>query len=186
MKKILYKKNIISDKAAFSLVEILVVLFIISLGLLGILSLIVQSIQSQDYNKNNLIAYQLSQEGVELIRRVRDSNWASAYDFNYSLAEASGILYEYCMDYKDLTPQASSVPCALRLDGDGYYTHELLGPKSDFSRLISVKLLGPEDGIDALSVGQVIRVRSEVFWRDRKNNNSYLSEALLYDWYYAN
>lgn len=171
--KELIKNNLREAKPAFSLVEILIVLFIISLGLVGILSLIVQSIKSQDYNKNNLVAYQLSQEGVELVRRNRDSNWLSGYDFNFNLAEATGQVYNYCFDYNDTIPTASSEACVLRLDANGFYVHELIGLSSGFSRLISVELL--EGGV-------TLKVNSIVSWQGREGKSEYNTEALLYDW----
>ncbi len=167
------KYNLKQVKEAFSLIEILVVLFIISLGLVGILSLIVQSIKSQDYNKNNLIAYQLSQEGIELVRRTRDSNWRLGYDFNYGLAEELGTVNSYCFDYNDDAPLSSNEACVLRLNSNGFYVHELEGPASTFSRLISVELV---------EAGVALRVKSKVSWLSRTGDSDYETEALLYDW----
>ena len=82
-------------KKGFSLIEILVVFFIVSVSLLGVLSLLIQNIQVQSINKNNLIASSLSQEGVELIRQVRDSNWRDGLPFETSLADGS-----YQIDYQ--------------------------------------------------------------------------------------
>ena len=161
-------------KPAFSLIEIIIVLFIISMGLIGILSLIVQNIQSQDYNRSNLIATQLSQEGIELIRRVRDTNFKQSNDFNYGLAEVSGVVNNYCFDYDDEGPQESGSACLLRIDEDGFYAHELIGLSSGFSRLIKVELV---------EEGTALKVISEVFWTGRAGNSAYIVEALLYDWY---
>lgn len=164
-------KNI--SKPAFSLVETLIVLFIISLGLVGILTLIVQGIQSQDYNRNTLIGYQLSQEGVELIRRERDSNWNNGLAFNAGLAELADTVYQYCFDYDDATLTTTENACPLRVNGDGFYVHEVLGPLSGFSRLIKLELV---------ESGTAIRVLSSVYWNSRQGISSYTSETLLYDW----
>ena len=87
-------------KAGFSLVEIMTVLFVVALGLVGVLSLMVQNIQSQNVNKGALIAYQLSQEGIELVRRTRDSNWQAGRAWNVNLAPG-----HYIVDYTDLIPR---------------------------------------------------------------------------------
>ena len=166
-------------KPAFSLIEIIIVLFIISMGLIGILSLIVQNIQSQDYNKNNLIATQLSQEGIELIRRIRDNNFKQDFDFNFGLAGASGEIVSYCFDYNDSAPTISSEACLLRLDGDGFYVHETVGISSGFSRLIKVELIDDEE---SLAVGVALKVISEVYWQRRGGTSSYTTETWLYDW----
>ncbi|MBN2854227.1 hypothetical protein JXK06_01690 [Patescibacteria group bacterium] len=169
-----------AKKEAFSLIEIVIILFVISLGLIGILSLIIQNIQSQDYNKNNLIATQLSQEGIELIRRVRDSNFKQGFDFNFGLAENQDEVFNYCFDYNDSAPTPTSLACSLRFDGDGFYVHDSVGISSGFSRLIKVELVDDED---SLAVGVALKVISEVSWASRGGISSYTTETLLYDWY---
>lgn len=160
---------------AFSLIEIMIVLFIVSLGLVGILSLIVQSIQSSDYNKKNLIAYQLSQEGIELVRRYRDSNWKKDFDFDYGLDLEVDVKRSFCFDYNDSEPVLSSKPCDLNLDDNDFYVHEVVGPSSGYSRIINIELLNE---------GEAMRVVSEVFFSDRADSeSSYATETLLYDWY---
>ncbi len=175
--KIEFKKN----KKAFSLIEIVIVLFVISMGLIGILSLIVQNIQSQDYNKNNLIATQLSQEGVELVRRLRDNNFKQGNDFNFGLANASGEVFNYCLDYNDIELTLSSEACLLRLDDNNFYAHETTGPSSGFYRLIKIELADEE-----LAEKVVLKVISEVFWQSRGGTSSYATETWLYDWYALN
>lgn len=163
-------------QAGFSLVEIVVVLFIISLGLVGILSLIIQNIQSQSYNKSQLVANQLAQEGIELIRRVRDVNWRNGQPYNLNLAE--GI---YVMDYDDLLPVgAAAAPgqmSRLFFDDNGFYYHqsgasETPVPETGFSRLITIQPL----------VGSAFIVRSRVSWEERGRNFRYELETILYDW----
>lgn len=169
LKKI-FSRNI---REAFSLVEIMIVLFIISLGLVGILSLIVQNIQSSDYNKNNLTAYLLSQEGLEIVRRHRDTNWEKSYDFNYGLVE-EGVKSNFCYDYNDVAPRPSLVACSLGLNDEDFYDHDPTSPKTGFSRLISVELINDSSAM---------RVISEVFWLNRVGGkSSYATETLLYDW----
>lgn len=158
-------------RSGFTLVEIVVVLFIISLGLIGVLTLIIQNIQSQSYNKNNLIAYQLAQEGIELVRKVRDSNWKAALPYNTNLADG-----EYYMDYQDATPQNGSGPTSFILKNDttGFYIHDTAGVSSGFSR----KLI-----IENLPGGQSLRVVAEITWYNRNQVYSYDLETLLYDWH---
>ena len=160
-------------KRGFALVEIITVLFIMSLGLIGILSLIVQNIQSQSYNKSNLIAYQLAQEGVELIRKVRDSNWRADIDYNDKLAPA-----QYYMDYADTAPHLhdpdNPEELVLRQDAADFYTHNTAAATTTpFSRLITI------GAIDDNS----FRVNARINWSDHNRNYFYDLETILYDWY---
>jgi len=167
-------------RSAFSLLEIMVILFIISLGLVGVLSLIIQNIQSQSYNKNNFIAYQLAQEGVELIRQVRDSNWKNGVNFGTNLVPLSSFVGEYYMDYQDTIPHdASSNPTlltVLKQDSYGFYFHDATSPAANtpFSRLIRITDLSEND----------FRVNSIVTWQDHNRDYSYDLETFLYDWRY--
>ena len=155
----------------FSLVEVVVILFIMSLGLVGILSLIVQNIQSQNYNKNNLVAYQLAQEGVELIRKVRDTNWREGLAYDDKLVSG-----QYTMDYQDSTPQAYN-PAApesarLRQDYSNFYTHQLAATTTPFSRIITIQTLDDHS----------FQVEASVRWADHGRNYSYDLDTVLYNW----
>jgi len=167
-----------SVKNGFSLVEIITVLFVVSLGLVGILSLIIQNIQSQSYNKDNLIAYQLAQEGVELTRKIRDSNWRG------DRLPLSSILHSgsYYMDYNDsaLNVYDSNNPDAaiLRQDANGFYTHDLSAstPSSGFSRLITITVYSPS------TVNIWVNVKVTVSWSANNRNYHYDLETSLYNW----
>jgi len=161
-----------NNRSAFTLIEVIMVLFIISLGLVGVLALIVQNIQSQTLNKHNLVAYQLSQEGIELIRKVRDTNWAGGVDWNTGLAEG-----DYFMDYLDSTPQVIVDPNnepILKMDSNGYYRHDLGSVDADtnFSRVIRIA------DQDAYSKYIIVTVS----WGEYNRTHDYVLETILYDW----
>lgn len=160
-------------KAGFSLMEILVVLFIVSTAMLGIVSLIIQNIQVQSINKNNLIASSLAQEGIELIRNVRDVNWKNGYDFDTNLSDGF-----YRIDYRGGIPVYDSSAAKIYLK-DGFYVHNS-GSESGltptvFSRQISVVKLTSE-------IGQPLKIKSIISWIDHKRPYRYELQTLLYDW----
>lgn len=164
---------IYSRRPAFSLIEIMVALFIISLGMTAILSLIGQNLNSQSYNRSNLIAYQLAQEGMELIRRVRDTNWRNNLSYNFGLPGDT----TYYMDYNDTFPiilNSDNGADLLRQDASGFYQHglESTATSSGFSRSIYIK----EEIIDRLLI------RVTVTWQEREKSRSYVLENYLYDW----
>lgn len=160
-------------KPGFTIVEVLTVLFIVSLGLVGILALIVQNIQSQNYNKSNLIAYQLAQEGIELIRKVRDTNWRQELSYNDNLAAG-----EYYMDYQDTVPHmhdsANLEELRLRKNSLNFYVNNLLvATTTPFSRLITIETIDDNSS----------RVNALITWTERNRNYSYDLETILYNWY---
>ncbi|MFA6995617.1 MAG: type II secretion system protein [Patescibacteria group bacterium] len=176
------KRKALGTTKGFTMVEIIVVLFIISVGIVGVLSLIVQNISSQSYDKNNLVASQLAQEGIELIRKVRDSNWAadpvSSFDQNlvFDPSNPTEDGSEYYMDYLDSAPNLyvlSPAGAVLRQDSNGFYVNgDRAGTSTIFSRRITIAKLSPVS----------LQVDSSITWTDHNHNYSYNLETLLYDW----
>jgi Tfp pilus assembly protein PilV len=147
-----------------------VVLFVVSLGLIGVLSLIIQNIQGQNLNKNNIVAYQLAQEGVELVRKVRDTNWnTGAVAWNYNLAVGT-----YYMDYADELPHPLSdlTQGILYKDNEGLYVHESGASQSTFNRIIII----------TSNNSHSMSVLARVTWMDHNKNYTYDLETALFNW----
>lgn len=66
----------------FSMVEILIWIFIFSLGLASIYALIISMMNLNEYSKNSIIATNLGRESIELVRNVRDNNYENLYKWN--------------------------------------------------------------------------------------------------------
>jgi len=170
------KNNLALTKPAFSMIEIITVLLVISIGMTGIMSLIVQNIQSQSISRKTLIAYQLAQEGVELIRQVRDTNWRNGSGpENWRLNLNAG---QYYMDYLSPLPVSAANTASGRLSKDSeemYYSNPATTlDEEDFSRIITIAY---PDGLD-----KQMKINSTVYWVDRGNQYFYTVETELYDW----
>lgn len=70
-----------SDKW-FTIIELLVWIFIFSMGLLSIYYTIHQSLKLNDMSRDNIIASNLAREWVELIKNTRDSNYSNIHAWN--------------------------------------------------------------------------------------------------------
>lgn len=100
-------------RKAESLVEVIIAIFVVSLGASVATGLIVTSLQSNSFSRDNLIALNLVEEGIEAMRAIRDTNWLKyGYD------------KEGCWN---LLPSAPACPAASpnEVISDGYYTVEL-------------------------------------------------------------
>lgn len=163
------------NKNGFSLMEIIVVLFIVSTTLLGIVSLIIQNIQVQSVNKNNLIASSLAQEGIEIIRQVRDLNWRNSENFDNNLSD--GL---YRVDYREPMTFAVSDNSQTKIYlKNGFYVNNS-GSETGlvptiFSRQIVITRLNSYSG-------KPLQVRSIVSWVDHKTPYRYELQTLLFDW----
>jgi type II secretory pathway pseudopilin PulG len=170
MKIRIIKKENKRDKQAFTLVEIIVILFIVSVGMIGVLSLVVQNIQSQVINKNNIIANQLAQEGVELIRKTRDTNWVNGSSWDQWILAGT-----YTMDFEDSTPQLllNASQAVLAQDANGFYVHDSGLTSTNFSRQIEISDISAEQK----------NIKVSVTWQERNQAYTHTLEAMLYNWF---
>lgn len=170
----LKKWKLIDNKPAFSLIEIMAVLLIVSLGLIGVANLATQNIQAQTINRGNIVAYQLAQEGLEIVRQIRDTNWLNKRNWRTGLNEGT-----YCVDYTStsLRPSAGPSECKLYFDSNNwYYSPALVNNNSVFSnfrRVVTISYLSTTSA----------SVRAIVTWDDRNRVSRYEVETMLYDWH---
>lgn len=66
----------------FAIIEVLIWIFIFTLGLISIYLLISSSLDLNRLSKNQIIATNLSKEWLELIRNIRDSNYLNNHNWN--------------------------------------------------------------------------------------------------------
>ena len=59
----------------FTLLEVLAALFIMMMGVLGIFGLITRTVTFDSSVNSQLVASYLAQEGLELVRNIRDTNF---------------------------------------------------------------------------------------------------------------
>ena len=164
--------KIIKNNSGISILEVIVAIMIIAMGLVGVLSLVIQNVKAQYINKNVLIASGLAQEGLELARNIRDLNWLTPGNTYGNIASGA-----YTMDYRGLTSVStvSSIDdpgARLYVDSNGFYTNTASGnTPTNFYRLITVV-----NNTDYLDVKCAIR------WQDGTQNHNYTAETYLYDW----
>lgn len=69
-------------KQWFSIIEVMIGVFIFSLGLVAIYALLMSSLNLSEYNKNAIIASQLAVEQIEMIRNIRDTNYSTVRNWD--------------------------------------------------------------------------------------------------------
>jgi len=132
-------------KKGFSILEVVISVAILSIGLVAAVGLIAGSIRDSIDSRDNIIAANLAQEGVELVRNVRDNGWLDGDpDEPFQPDFPSGGIRNECRIDKDATPSANPFACnfgntyVLRYVG-GYYVHSgVAANDTKFQRKISL------------------------------------------------
>lgn len=90
------------NKKAFSIIEIIVWIFIFSLWITGVYAIISSTLRVNDFNKNYIIASNLANEQIELVRNIRDSNYKKIQKYNQIDPSSNNYnnLFEYNKKYK--------------------------------------------------------------------------------------
>lgn len=93
------KKN---NKKAFSMIEVIIWVFIFSLWITSVYAIISSTLRLNDYNKNYIIASSLAMEQLELVRNIRDSNYKKIQNYNQLNPWNSDYssIFEYDTKYK--------------------------------------------------------------------------------------
>lgn len=148
------KNKCIRVRAGFSLVEVLLALMILSVGISTVAILMTANTNSSINTKNQVISSELAQEGIELVRNLKDNN---ALD---SLT-AVGSPYNKIIDKSGTFADVSANNKKLYLNG-GFYTHNAAGTPTKFYRAISLSVTGDKAALPLST--RVITATAFVSW----------------------
>lgn len=170
----------------FSLIEVLVAITVLIVGLVGVVGLIVYNISISRASPEKVIAVNLAQEGIEVVRNIRDSNWLAGNDWKENIKgtgnEKTGRI-EYnnvggLKDYENPPPAdvfSCNPSCQLYLK-NGVYSHDNTGTSTNFYRLIILDKIPPVGN-------QEIKIECQVGWYDSNGiSHTVTLEDHLYDW----
>lgn len=159
----------------FTLLEVIVAVFIFAIGIGGVFAFLQQTLILGSTLRNQLAASYLAQEGVEIVRNIRDTNFL-VLPYDQWVAGLEGCLgNEYQADYL-----ASSLQCfsggVLNRSGNSY-VHGA-GTATLFTRKITVAAndLDPDPDLDRLDV------KVEVLWQEKGVTRNFTVDTQLYNW----
>jgi prepilin-type N-terminal cleavage/methylation domain-containing protein len=145
----------------FTLVETMVAIALLAVALVGPYVAVQNAVQGSYVARDQLVASQLAQEGVEYIRSIRDNNYHNGRNWLFGFADAQrDACYggnpsnNYCIvdptqgDFnttasamQEVTTGTTTVP-ALKVSANGLYNHQTSGgPDTRFKRLVQVQTI---------------------------------------------
>lgn len=165
------KKNNKNTKkgAGFSLMEVIIAIAVIIATLITLIALISSVVSGLKPAGFKLTAVSLAQEGLEIVRNIRDSNWLSykRAPENWRDGLAAG---DYRVQYNEsaLLFWADSF---LKIDNNGFYQYDS-GSNTPFKRKITIGHIGNNQ----------IKAVSEITWQEKGKSYIITAESRLYNW----
>jgi Tfp pilus assembly protein PilV len=163
----------------FSLIEVPVALYIISTGVLAAMALILQTINTGKINTSTVTAAALAQEGIELVRQKRDTNWLIGANWQTGILPAAADRnYTIYLDSTDgsidVEYTVNDIASArLFLDANNFYTHANTTKQTPFYRLITIS----NDDANKMTVECVVQ------WQNGGKKLNYRAATVLYNWH---
>ncbi len=176
-------------KRGFTILEVIVAIFVLTVAVGGSFVLIQQTLIAASLAESKLTAHYLAQEGIEIVRNIRDTNWLEQRtDFNFYwdtyLAEGLeiGESRDYIVDYNDdRLKNFESNP--LNLDEYGFYSYDVLDNPTPFKRKIRItKLTLDLPPLNSYPDDYRLLVTVQVEWSERGRNHSVEVSEYLYNW----
>jgi hypothetical protein len=183
-----------SFSKSFTLLEVILAITVLTLAVGGSFILIQQTLASVSAVQSKLIASYLAQEGIEIVKNIRDNNWLNFQEWDQGLE--AGDCWEG--DYQTGAPPgySSFTSCPypyqydnlrfLGIDGDGFYGYSYFpGDETVFKRKITISEkedLDKDPEQDPEEKPDRLKVSVEVLWEERGKTHSITAQEYLYNW----
>jgi len=183
-----------------TIMEMLLVFLIISMGLYGAVTLILSNVTHKEFDADNIVAMNMAREQLELAQNRRDANWLGDKAFDDGMLNIAGGCTAISNWNGTAVPAfvyaASAQPVRLSnlAVSLGMFTNQA-GTATDFSRWITFAPICAKPDHSATAVSATctcsdptytdkvgMRVLSNVQWTRRGSGKSLSIYTDLYDW----
>lgn len=170
-------------KQGFTLIELLITILVITVGIAGAFIAIQQGISAIDYSSSRFTAALLAQEGVEIIKNIRDTNLLQNTAWN----DGFSIDGDYEVQYSDphsLDPSLAKPACSpncdfvdaslrfLKKTDNGFYNYTSPN-ETKFKRRINITTVSPDK----------LELEITVYWRKRGGGHyELILRQHIYNW----
>ena len=139
----------LSGVEGFTLLEVVVVGSIFTIGIIGVLGLISQSISFSSVTSERLIASYLAQEGVEIVQNIRDTNFihieadpGGPENWDDGLTGCTAATDGCEADYASVALIPVALLSPLNINSDNFYTYAA-GTATRLKRKIEIQDASP-------------------------------------------
>lgn len=166
--------NIFKKEKGFTLLEMLISILIVTIGVLSIYQAVYRYTKRTQLERESFVAAYLCQEGIEIIKNIRDSNWVAGTTWNNGLdacINTVGCEADYRLSGAGALTLWSSPGRTLYIDGSaGFYKYgNVTGDvETPYARKIEILSQGTDE----------LDITVTVYWK----TNSMIVRENLYNW----
>ncbi len=159
----------------FTILELIVGIFILVVGVVGSANIITDLLRYTRFTADKATASYLTQEGLEIARNIRDSNWIQDEDWDAGLCGSNNCEINHTYSCYGSIWDDESLTCGSGSNGEviyensGFYDHNSVGDATIFSRLVKIEKISQEK----------IEVCSKTSWDGHKMEAC----TWLYNWH---
>ncbi|MDD3262809.1 MAG: prepilin-type N-terminal cleavage/methylation domain-containing protein [Candidatus Absconditabacteria bacterium] len=187
------------NKKGFTLIEVMIVLLVFSIGVLAVLRLILHNMETMSQLEAKSTATLLAKEGIELVYNTRDSNriaslpWDCIINPNYNGQTENQFCKNHFLDnggiwkienYENIqrttiNPEYIFEESKLYIKDNitTKYTHEVNDQPSIFSRYIY--FTGVKDNDNIINTGYILKIESHVIYQKGSRTGEIILESFI-------
>lgn len=167
----------IPKNKGFTIIELMAAILILSFGIILVYSVFSNIIILTNSVSSRLTAIYLAQEGMEIIRNIRDDNFINSKPWKNGL---TGCNNGCQADYKAGTASENQINrlkhyqhgSFLKINSDGFYGYDA-GTDTPYRRKITIESVS----------NSILKVNVLVIWDYSGKSFDYETEGYLYNWY---
>jgi len=163
---------VLSRHNAFTIIEVMAAIFLITTGILGVYALAQRVIAFSSLSTDRLTAAYLVQEGIEVTRNIRDTNWLEQRTIPATLWDDGLDAGDWEADYTTIALMQVYADTNLNIDGQGFYGYTA-GTATKFKRKITIGSIVDPNRRD---------ITVEVSWTERGRTHQFSAQENLYNW----
>ena len=153
----------------FTILEVIIAILVVTIGVLSVYTAIQQIVSYTHHSASRLTAVHLGEEGIEIVRNIRDTNWLKGIAWNNGLGSGA-----WEADYNTIQQLSDTYDDDfLNLEAaSGFYGYGP-GSRTNFKRKITIT-----------PVGDTLEISVEVRWEYKGNTYGPITvQENLYNWY---
>ena len=174
-------------KNGFTLIELVISIFILVVAIIGVYNSFSTVVVLTAGASSRFTASYLVQEGIEIVRNMRDNNWLNNQDWKTGISDINTDCSSGCeayyqtgtsMDTRSGLTAFGSSGNYLNIKEGVFYSYDNTGSfvTTKFKRKITITKPNP-------LTTDVLKVSVLVTWKEKDENFSFQAEEYLYNWY---